>query len=128
MLGQVVPLAAPLSGRTSPESSRQESGTHTAEGNKEARMALASSRGACRPLGATPIGRGVNFAVVSRHAQSVQLVLFEEGKDEVYAEFLLDPARNRTGDVWHIFLEGLPPGIVYGYRVNGPYSPRSGHR
>jgi glycogen operon protein len=40
----------------------------------------------------------------------------------------LDPARNRTGDVWHVWVKGIAPGQLYAYRVNGPYQPSEGHR
>ena len=40
----------------------------------------------------------------------------------------LDPARNRTGDVWHVWVEGIRPGQLYAYRVDGPYQPEEGHR
>ena len=42
--------------------------------------------------------------------------------------FDLDSARNRTGDVWHIWIEGIEPGQLYAYRVDGPYQPQLGHR
>ena len=41
---------------------------------------------------------------------------------------LLNPARNKTGDVWHVWLEGIRPGQLYGYRFAGPYAPQEGHR
>jgi glycogen operon protein len=118
MLGQVVPLAAPLTGRTAT----------TTEGTKDARSGLVLTRGSCRPLGATPRADGVNFAVFSRHAHAVHLVLFEEGHDDPFAELTLDPSLNRTGDLWHVFVHGLKPGVLYGYRVHGPFAPRQGHR
>jgi len=86
------------------------------------------ARGHCRPYGATLVPGGVNFAVFSRHAQNVQLVLFKEGHEEPVAEIPLDPSVNRTGDVWHIFVHGVTPSDNYGYRVQGPLLPRSGHR
>src|SRR6516225_4099378 len=89
---------------------------------------FATTRGHCVPFGATPRPHGVNFAVFSRHAQSVQLVLFREGREDPIAEITLDPIHNKTGDVWHVFVYGLPPDILYGYRVQGPYAPKSGHR
>ena len=67
---------------------------------------------------------GVNFAVFSRHAQRVHLVLFEEGHEEPFAEIPLDPSANKTGDVWHVFVHGLPPDCLYGYRVDGPFAPQ----
>jgi isoamylase len=36
--------------------------------------------------------------------------------------------RNRTGDVWHVWIEGIYPGQLYAYRVDGPYEPGEGHR
>jgi isoamylase len=92
------------------------------------RPVLTAARGQCRPFGPTPRAGGVNFAIFSRHAQRVELLLFEEGHEEPIAEFALDPTVNRTGDVWHIFVHGLKPGALYGYRVDGPSSPKAGHR
>lgn len=36
--------------------------------------------------------------------------------------------RERTCGVWHIYLPGVTPGQLYGYRVHGPYEPESGLR
>ncbi|MFO0877214.1 MAG: glycogen debranching protein GlgX [Gemmataceae bacterium] len=118
MLGQIVPLATPLTGR----------GVATSDGLRDARSGLLLLRGQCRPLGATVRSDGVNFAVFSRHAQAVSLVLFEEGAEDPFAELPLDPVHNRTGDIWHIFVRNLRPGVLYGYRANGPFDPRQGHR
>ncbi len=38
------------------------------------------------------------------------------------------PLSNKTGDVWHVFVHGLPADTLYGYRVSGPFAPKSGHR
>jgi glycogen operon protein len=92
------------------------------------RLLFATSRGQCQPFGATPRPGGMNFAVFSRHALSVQLVLFREGQEEPIAEIPLDPSKHKTGDVWHIFVHGLKPDILYGYRVHGPFAPKLGHR
>ncbi len=40
----------------------------------------------------------------------------------------MDPVRHRTGDVWHVWVRGIPAGQLYGYRVEGPYLPEEGHR
>src|SRR5947207_10956408 len=84
------------------------------------RTAFAVSRGHCRPFGPTPGPGGVNFAVFSRHADAVSLVLFKEDQDEPLTEIPLDPARHKTGDVWHVFVHGVTPDLLYGYRVHGP--------
>ncbi len=87
-----------------------------------------TARGHCRPFGATVEPSGVNFALFSRHAERVDLLLFHEGKMDPLAEIPLSPSTNKTGDVWHIFIADLPLDILYAYRVYGPYQPQKGHR
>jgi glycogen operon protein len=76
------------------------------------------SRGAPLPFGATPVRGGINFAIFSRHATSVTLLLFEADNPEPVQEFPLDPRLNRTGDVWHAFLDDLDMGVHYAYKMN----------
>lgn len=81
------------------------------------------------PMGATLFDDGVQFAIFSRHATSIVLQLFNksEDKDPLF-EITLDPDKNKTGDIWHIFIEGIKAGQLYGYRVDGPYKPKVGIR
>ena len=79
-------------------------------------------RGHPLPFGATVERGGINFSLYSRHATAVTLVLFMPGEEEEIAAFPLDGKRNRTGDVWHVFIAGLNPGIEYAYRIDGPES------
>jgi glycogen operon protein len=82
-------------------------------------------QGSPYPLGATWDGQGVNFAIYSRHAEKVELCLFDElGKRELQRITL----RERTDFVWHGYLPQARPGQLYGYRVHGPYAPDKGHR
>jgi len=81
------------------------------------------------PLGARARGDGVNFAIFSRHATGVRLDLFDHPEDSVPARtILLDSVRNKTGDIWHLWLEGIRSGQLYGFRFAGPYAPHEGHR
>jgi glycogen operon protein len=75
-------------------------------------------RGASLPLGATLVRDGINFAVFSRHATVVHLVVFRPGAADPLLEVPLDPRYNRTGDVWHAFVRGLDPGVEYGWRMD----------
>ena len=85
--------------------------------------------GAPLPLGTYALGEGVNFAFFSRHASRVRLEFFDHPEDATAARVIdLDPARNRTGDVWHVWIEGIRDGQLYAYRVDGPYQPKDGHR
>lgn len=75
------------------------------------------------PLGATYDGTGVNFAVFSESAKRVFLCLLDEERAENRIE--LTEVDNH---VWHCYIPGLRPEQRYGYRVDGPYDPASGHR
>jgi len=79
-------------------------------------------RGHPLPLGATVERGGINFAIFSRHATAVTLVLFQPQDAQVLARFPFDPQCNRTGHVWHAFIAGLDPGIEYAYHLDGPRS------
>jgi glycogen operon protein len=77
------------------------------------------------PLGATWDGEGVNFALFSEHATSVELCLFDR-PDLPEAHRI--PIRERTDLIWHVYLPDLRPGALYGFRVDGEYAPDQGHR
>ncbi len=78
------------------------------------------------PLGATWLGNGVNFALFSEAATSVDLCLFD--KPDSPQETARIPMPEKTDQVWHVFLPDVRPGQLYGYRVNGPYAPEQGMR
>jgi glycogen operon protein len=78
------------------------------------------------PLGATWDGKGVNFSVYSENATKVELCLFQTINDE--SESFRVNMMERTGSVWHIYLPGIHPGQLYGFRVHGKYEPQNGHR
>jgi len=78
------------------------------------------------PLGATWDGSGVNFGLFSEHATKVEMCMFD-GPDG-NREMARIPMREQTDQVWHIYLPEARPGQRYGYRVEGPYDPTSGHR
>ncbi len=81
------------------------------------------------PLGAEVYPNGVNFSVFSRNATKVSIVLFSSKEAcEPYAQIDLLPEQNRTGDIWHVFVEDLKPGALYLYQVDGPFEPSEGHR
>jgi isoamylase len=78
------------------------------------------------PLGATWDGAGVNFALFSENATQVELCLFDSASDQKESRRI--PIRERTDQVWHVYLPDVHPDQLYGYRVHGPYSPTEGHR
>ena len=78
------------------------------------------------PLGATWLGNGVNFALFSEAATSVDLCLFDN--IEARQENVRIPVTEHTDQVWHVFLPDARPGQLYGFRVSGPYEPERGLR
>src|ERR1700694_3608313 len=77
------------------------------------------------PQGATWDGEGVNFSLFSKHADKVELCLFDAtGRREVRRIAMPE----QTDQVWHCYLPEARPGLLYGYRVHGPYRPEKGHR
>jgi isoamylase len=98
-------------------------------GGLEARADREVRTGTPLPFGAHQYGEGVNFALFSRHAARVLLELYENPEASSPSRVIdLDPARHRTGDVWHVWVRGLTAGQLYAYRVDGPYQPEEGHR
>ncbi|MDZ4799890.1 MAG: glycogen debranching protein GlgX [Bryobacteraceae bacterium] len=77
------------------------------------------------PQGASWDGIGTNFALYSESAQSVELCLFNHLNEEPSETWRVNEA---TANVWHIYLVGIKPGQLYGYRVHGEYDPHRGLR
>jgi glycogen operon protein len=85
--------------------------------------------GSSAPLGATVTADGVNFSVFSKNATAVELLLFDEVLAASPSRVVkLEPPRHRTYHYWHVFVPGLQPGQVYGYRAHGPFAPERGLR
>jgi glycogen operon protein len=61
----------------------------------------------------------------SAHATGVDLCLFDVNGERELERIALP---EYTDEIWHGYLEGAAPGLVYGYRVHGPYEPEQGHR
>jgi len=79
--------------------------------------------------GAIVLGNGVNFGIFSRNAKKMTLEIFEDARDcnPLYT-YELDDQRNKTGDTWHIYIEGLTEGYYYGWRASGEFNLDKGFR
>jgi glycogen operon protein len=93
----------------------------------------ARAEGLPSPLGATwnARARGWNFAIYSKHATSITLLLY--GRDEFIKplyRFRLDHLIHKSGRVWHCWLaeDVIPGAAYYAYSVDGPYDPAAGLR
>ncbi|OGB28371.1 MAG: glycogen debranching enzyme GlgX [Burkholderiales bacterium RIFCSPLOWO2_12_FULL_61_40] len=91
--------------------------------------ALSCTPGRPWPMGASCMhldGRGgVNFAVFSRHAERIEVCLYDAQGLRETARFALPAC---TNGVWHGFIAGLGEGQLYGLRAHGPYQPTQGQR
>jgi glycogen operon protein len=85
--------------------------------------------GRSSPLSATIVPGGVNFSVFSRNAAAIELLLFDREDDARPSRVIpLDPTTSRSYHYWHIFVPGLRPGQLYGYRARGQFEPSRGMR
>jgi isoamylase len=106
-------------------STRRRAGAGPGPNRREAHPISAVWPGYPYPRGATWDGEGVNFSLFSANADKVELCLFDPaGRHEVQRIGL----RERTDEIWHCYLPEARPGLLYGYRVHGPYRPEQGQR
>src|SRR3954454_23976531 len=82
--------------------------------------------GSPEPLGPSVLHDGINFAFHSAGATRIELLLFDNIADQRPSQVIpLVAETNRTGDIWHIFVEGLPNRTLYNIRADGPYNPNA---
>ena len=75
------------------------------------------------PLGATATAHGVNFSLTAPLATRVELLLFEHGNAPEPLQVVELDSQHRSGDHWHVEVEGVGIGCCYAYRVFGPLQP-----
>lgn len=72
-------------------------------------------------LGAQPSAEGITFAVYAPAATRVQLEIYPAALGAAATHTFL-PVQGEDG-IWRAFIQGLPLGALYGYRVWGPNWP-----
>ena len=81
------------------------------------------------PYGAVLHDKGVQFVVYSRSATAMRVLLYDAVTDPEPVEVIaLDPAKDRWGDIWSIFVPGITPGQLYHFQADGPFDPERGQR
>jgi len=100
---------------------------------KEQLSDWAKTEGYSCPLGATWIKEegSYNFALFSRHATGLTLLLYSEDDGVVPAyRYDLNYLKNKTADIWHCRIPAtdIPDARYYGYQVEGLFDPAMGHR
>ena len=90
---------------------RPESPCHSGRAAHRVAFAMPAIRnllpGQPTPLGPTVTAEGINFALHSAGATRVELLLYDNVTDQRPSQVIpLTTEANRTGDVWHIFVEG----------------------
>ena len=79
--------------------------------------------------GATLVDGGVDFALWAPRAAAVELCLFDQaGTRELERLDLHGPRAAGWQGVWHGHVPDASAGLIYGYRVHGPWAPGEGHR
>jgi len=86
---------------------------------------LQFSAGSSYPLGPSLVEPfGWNFAVYAPEATQLWLCLFCQDTEELLKQ---QPFIGRTGDIWHLQVNGIPTGTLYGLKADGPYQPEAGY-
>ena len=81
------------------------------------------------PYGAIVREAGVQFAVFSRSATAMRVLLYDRLSDREPSEIIeFDRDLNRWGDVWGMFVPGMRPGQLYHFQADGPFDENRGQR
>src|SRR5512143_2398061 len=77
------------------------------------------------PFGATSDALGTNFSIWGLRSTGAELLLCEGARSrEPFQVVRLGPAEHCTYYSWPRYGEGLPPGIHYAWRLDGPDDTR----
>ena len=87
---------------------------------------LSATPGITHTLGATLVDGGVNFAIFSRHASSLDLCLYDADQPERETHRI--KMHRGEADLWHVRVHGIGPGTLYGFRAHGAWLPVNGLR
>ncbi|HQU44456.1 MAG TPA: alpha-amylase family glycosyl hydrolase, partial [Pirellulales bacterium] len=85
----------------------------------------------CQPLPYGAISRdgGVQFAVFSRSATAMRVLLYGDVHDREPSRVVhFHPELDRWGDIWSVFVPEILPGQLYHLQADGPFDPDRGHR
>ncbi len=75
------------------------------------------NKGTPWPLGSNITTRGVNFSIAAPQARYIELLIFKNATDSNPKEIITLGEVHRSGNYWHVEVEGLGAGCFYGYRV-----------
>ncbi len=73
--------------------------------------------GSAWPLGSSVTPNGVNFSIAAPYAANIELLIFKYENDDYPIKKIPFDKKNRSGDYWHVELEGLTEGTLYGYKI-----------
>jgi glycogen operon protein len=89
--------------------------------------------GSPRPMGVSFVAsqQAYNFALYSKHANSVTLQLYQDDNtSQPFYSYLFKPLVNKSGRVWHCRLPAatVDDATYYAYQIDGSNQPEQGHR
>lgn len=74
------------------------------------------TQGTPLPYGTSKNQERTNFSLTSASAKEVSLILYTKDHHPL-AQFPFDPAHHKTGNVWHLAIDNLPPQLLYSYTI-----------
>ncbi len=69
------------------------------------------------PIGSSLTQDGVNFSIAAPYASNIDLLIFESEHEDHPNQIVSLSEKNRSGDYWHVEIEGLHEGVLYGYKI-----------
>lgn len=88
-------------------------------------MNLITSSGKPIPYGVHSMNDFINFSIYSSQATQVVLQIYNIPNKNILHEIKLDPLVNKTGDIWHISIQGIPEEFAYAYWIQSHDYPES---
>lgn len=71
-------------------------------------------------LGTLVIERGVNFGIYIKKAEKVSLTIYNSAVEkEPFYTYKLNEKTNKTGNIWHIFINDCKEGDIYTWEIDG---------
>ena len=69
------------------------------------------------PLGSSITTNGVNFSLAAPIATKLELLLFNDKNEKKPSQIISLDKKHKSGDYWHVEVEGLKEGSIYAYRI-----------
>ena len=69
--------------------------------------------------GVTIDENGINFGIYAKNKKNIKLCIYNNNLELLPSKiYQLEPQKNKTGDIWHIYIKGLKEGTLYTWIID----------